>query len=142
MVSLPRIDKFLWSIRVFKTRSDATEACKGGKVLVNGLVAKASREVKVGDSVEVRKGPVRHRYQILELLANRVAAKDVAFYALDITPPEELAKSISSLNTTSVWRERGTGRPTKKERRAIDRLMGSDEEQGGGDDSMLFNPHL
>jgi len=123
MESLPRIDKYLWAIRVFKTRSDAAEACRGGKIKINGLEAKASREVRTGDLLEVRKGPVHYRYQVLGLLEQRVAAKSLAPYVLDITPPEELAKAQKPNETVLVWRERGTGRPTKKERRDIDRLM-------------------
>ena len=128
METFPRIDKYLWAIRVFKTRSDAADACKSGKVAVNGQPAKQSKEVKTGDMLEVRKGPVHYRYQVLALLEQRVAAKNLAPYVLDITPPEELAKGETHHETVLVWRERGTGRPTKKERREIDRLMGQLEE--------------
>lgn len=123
METTPRLDKYLWSVRVYKTRSEAADACKGGKVSVNTQPAKPSREVKVGDVIEVRKGAVRHRYQVLALLGNRVAAKNVDPYISDITPPEELAKGAVRNETILVWRERGAGRPTKKERRDIDRLM-------------------
>jgi len=123
MDTLPRIDKYLWAVRLFKTRIDAADACKGGKVLVNGLPAKPSKEVKEGDTLEVRKGPVRYRYQIVAPLSNRVAAKNLAPYLLDITPPEELAKEVTHKEALLVWRERGSGRPTKKERREIDKLM-------------------
>ena len=119
----PRIDKYLWAIRVFKTRSDATDACKSGKVTVNGLDAKPSREVRVGDEVVVRKGAVRHSYKVLSLLKQRVAAKELDQYVLDTTSPQELAKGQKPKETLLMWRERGTGRPTKKERRDMDRLM-------------------
>ena len=125
METLLRIDKYLWAIRVFKTRSDAADACRSGKVTLNGQEAKPSKEVKIGDLLEVRKGPVRYRYKILALLEQRVAAKNLAPYVLDVTPPEELAKGADHHQTALVWRERGTGRPTKKERRDIDRLMDS-----------------
>ena len=123
MDTLPRVDKYLWSIRVFKTRTDSADACRGGKVLVNGLSAKPSREVKAGDLLEVRKGSIRYRYQILAPLEHRVAAKDLAPYVLDITPPEELAKGDAQNESLLVWRERGAGRPTKKERRNMDKLL-------------------
>jgi len=123
METLPRIDKYLWAIRVFKTRSDAADACRSGKVRLNNMEAKPSKEVKAGDLLEVRKGPVRYRYQVLGLLEQRIAAKNLTPYILDITPPEELAKGQKPNESVLMWRERGTGRPTKKERRDIDRLM-------------------
>ena len=122
-MNAPRLDKYLWAIRVFKTRSEAAEACKGGKVKVNGLEAKASREIKLDDVLTVRKGPVFYSYKVLAFLENRVAAKNLEPYVLDITPPEERAKGEKPNETVLVWRERGAGRPTKKERRDIDRLM-------------------
>ena len=122
-MNAPRLDKYLWAIRVYKTRSEATEACKGGKVKVNGLEAKASRDVKLDDVLTVRKGPVFYSYKVLAFLENRVAAKNLEPYVLDITPPEERAKGEKPNETVLVWRERGAGRPTKKERRDIDRLM-------------------
>ena len=123
METLPRIDKYLWAIRVFKTRSDAADACRSGKIKINNLEAKPSREVRVGDVLEVRKGPVHYRYQVLGLLEQRVAAKNLTPYVLDITLPEELAKGQKPNESLLVWRDRGAGRPTKKERREIDRLM-------------------
>ena len=123
METFPRLDKYLWAIRVFKTRSDAADACRSGKVRVNDWEAKPSREVRVGDMLEVRKGPVHYRYQVLGILEQRVAAKNLAPYVLDTTPPEELAKVQKPNETLLGWRDRGTGRPTKKERRDIDRLM-------------------
>jgi len=120
---LPRIDKYLWAIRVFKTRADATDACKSGKVCVNGQPVKSSREVKVGDVIVVRKGPVHYSYKVLALLMQRVGAKNLAPNVLDITPPEELAKGEKHNESVLVRRDRGAGRPTKKERRDIDRLM-------------------
>jgi len=120
---LPRIDKYLWAIRVYKTRTDAADACKSGKVLVNGQAAKPSREVRIGDIIVVRKGPVYYSYKVLSPIIQRVAAKNLAPYVLDITPPEEIAKSQQHSETALVWRARGSGRPTKKERRNIDRIM-------------------
>ncbi|MCF0177823.1 MAG: RNA-binding S4 domain-containing protein [Bacteroidales bacterium] len=117
-----RIDKYLWSIRVFKTRTDATDACRGNKVYVNGQEAKPSREVKSGDIVEVRKGAVRHKYKVLSPVERRQGAKEVPKYAEDITPPEEIAKLHAPVETFFVQRDRGAGRPTKKERRQMETL--------------------
>lgn len=118
-----RIDKYLWSIRVFKTRSDAAEACRSGRVLVNGATAKSSKDIKRGDTIEVRKGPVRYSYQVLELVDKRQGAQLVPNYAVDITPQYELDKLVAPNETIFLKRDRGTGRPTKKERREIDRLL-------------------
>ncbi len=128
-----RLDKWLWAVRVYKTRSDAAEACRTGKVAVNGTEAKPSREVRAGDEVSVRKMPVTYRYRVLASVSSRQAAKDVAQYMLDITPQEELDKLNVPRETVFVRRDRGMGRPTKKERRDIEGLMeglttGSDDE--------------
>ncbi len=118
-----RLDKFLWSIRVFKTRSEAADACKSGRVQVNSLEAKASKEVKAGDIVSVRKGAVRYEYRIILPVGNRQGAKSVSEYAENITPQSELDKLNTPKESIFVTRERGSGRPTKKERRDIDKLM-------------------
>lgn len=118
-----RIDKFLWSIRVYKTRTEAADACRSGKVSVNGAEAKAFRDVKAGDTVSVRKGSVRFQYRVIVPIGNRVGAKLVPEFAEDITPQEELDKLNAPFETVYVRRDRGTGRPTKKERRDLDRLM-------------------
>ena len=123
MTNHPRIDKYLWATRLFKTRTEATEACRSGKVTTNGQPAKPSREVTPGDIITVRKGPISHTYKVLSLLPQRVSAKNLSPYILDITPPEELSKAQTHHQTALVWRERGTGRPTKKERRDIDHIM-------------------
>ena len=87
-----RIDKYLWSIRVYKTRTDATDACKGGKVRVNGSDIKPSKAVKAGDIITARKGAVAYTYKVLQLIDKRQGAKLVPNYAENLTPPEELAK--------------------------------------------------
>lgn len=122
MADSVRIDKYLWAIRLFKTRSEATDACKGNKVKVNGNVAKPSREIKIGDSLEVRKGAVLFTYKVVALLENRVGAKLVPDYAENLTPEAELAKLKAPVETFFVRRDRGTGRPTKKDRREMDSL--------------------
>lgn len=130
-----RIDKWLWSVRLFKTRTDAAEACKSNRVLVNGSTVKASREVRIGDEIAVRKMPVIYRYRVLELLSNRQPAKNVPIYMLDITPPEELAKLEMSALGAFAQRDRGMGRPTKKERRDIEELLdGTDNDDDNDDD--------
>ena len=118
-----RLDKYLWAVRVFKTRSDAADAIRNNRVLVNDAYAKPSREVKEGDIISVKKMPVNYRYKVLELVSSRQGAKNVPQYCLNITPQEELDKLTVPRETIFVVRERGTGRPTKKERREIDALM-------------------
>ena len=118
-----RLDKYLWAVRVFKTRSDAADAIRNNRVLVNDAYAKPSREVKQGDVIAVKKQPVTYQYKVLELVSSRQGAKNVPQYCINITPQEELDKLTIPRETVFVFRERGTGRPTKKERREIDALM-------------------
>ena len=120
-----RIDKYLWAIRVFKTRTDATEACKGGKVKVDGVNAKPSKEVKPGDILQVRKGSVTFTYKVLQPLEKRVGAKLVPDYAENLTPESELEKLHAPVETFFVTRDRGAGRPTKKERREMEEAWAS-----------------
>jgi ribosome-associated heat shock protein Hsp15 len=117
-----RIDKYLWAIRVYKTRTDATDACKGGKIRINGLDIKPSKTVKVGDVITARKGSVTYTYKVLDLLEKRVGAKLVENYALNQTPAEELEKLRVPIETFFLKRDRGAGRPTKKDRRQMDLL--------------------
>ena len=118
-----RLDKYLWAVRIFKTRSDAADDVRNNKVTVNGSYAKPSREVKLGDVIAVRKQQVTYSYKVLDLVSSRQPAKNVPLYCLDITPQEELAKLNVPRETIFVFRDRGTGRPTKKERRDLDSLM-------------------
>lgn len=118
-----RLDKYLWAIRVFKTRSDAADAIRNNRVLVNDSYCKPSREVRVGDVISVKKQPVTYQYRVLDLVSSRQGAKNVPLYSENITPQEELDKLQVPRETIFVFRERGTGRPTKKERREIDALM-------------------
>ncbi len=119
-----RVDKWLWAVRIYKTRSDAAEACRTGKVTINGSEAKPSKEVKEGDVLTVKKVPVmRFTYKVLGIVERRLPAKDVPTYCLDMTPQEELDKLNPPKETIFVTRDRGTGRPTKKERRDLDALM-------------------
>lgn len=131
-----RLDKYLWAVRVFKTRSDAADAIRNNRVMVNDAYAKPSREVKIGDRISVRRQAVTYQYKVLDLVSSRQGAKNVPQYCLDITPEEEKAKLNVPRETIFVFRDRGTGRPTKKERRELDSLMDgffyddSDDELG------------
>lgn len=118
-----RLDKYLWAVRIFKTRSDAADAVRTNKVTVNGSYAKPSREVKIGDVIAVRKQAVTYSYKVLDLVSSRQPAKSVPAYCLNTTPQEELDKLNVPRETIFVFRDRGTGRPTKKERRELDGLM-------------------
>lgn len=117
-----RVDKYLWAIRVYKTRADATDACKGNKVHINGADAKPSKCVKSGDTVTVRKNEVTFTFKVIEPVDKRQGAKLVSSYAENLTPPEELEKLHRPVETFFLKRERGAGRPTKKERREMDNL--------------------
>lgn len=118
-----RIDKYLWAIRVFKTRSEAADACKSGKVKVNDIEAKPSRDVKENDMITVRKGSIYFTYRVIVPIDKRVGAALVPQYAEDLTPDEEREKLNAPFETIFMRRDRGTGRPTKKERRTLDRLL-------------------
>ena len=118
-----RLDKYLWAVRIFKTRSDAAEAVRTNKVLVNDAYAKPSREVKCGDRITVRRQQVVYSYRVVGLVTSRQPAKNVPEYCVNVTPQEELAKLDVPRETVFVTRDRGTGRPTKKERRELDSLM-------------------
>lgn len=119
-----RIDKWLWAVRIFKTRSDAADACRTNRVLTDGAFTKPSREVKVGNVISVRKGVVTYSYRVKDLVSSRQPAKNVSLYMDDITPRSELDKLNVPRETIFISRDRGSGRPTKKERRQIDDLMG------------------
>lgn len=118
-----RLDKYLWAVRIFKTRSDAADAIRQNRVLVNDAYAKPSREVKLGDMISVRRERVHYSYKVLDLVSSRQPAKNVPMYCLNCTPQEELDKLNVPHETIFVFRERGMGRPTKKDRRNIDALM-------------------
>lgn len=119
-----RIDKWLWTMRIFKTRSDAADACRNNKVLVNDAYIKPSRDVKPGDLVKVKKNLITYTFRIFEIIGNRQGAKNISQYMENLTPQSELDKLMPPRETIFIQRDRGTGRPTKKERREIDDLMG------------------
>ena len=115
-----RIDKWLWAARIFKTRSIAADACKNGRVMVNNVLVKPSRTVKEGDVVSVRKPPVTYSFKILKTIEQRVGAKLLSDIYENVTTPDQY--ELLEMNRISgfVDRARGTGRPTKKDRRAMD----------------------
>ncbi len=118
-----RIDKWLWAVRIFKTRSQATAACRKGRVMIRNMPVKPSRILKIDDIVEVKHPPVNHSYRVKGLLGKRLSARRILDYVENITPPEELNK-LSRRDTFFIKRDKGTGRPTKKERRTIDKITG------------------
>ncbi|MBQ5984733.1 MAG: RNA-binding S4 domain-containing protein [Bacteroidales bacterium] len=122
MAGTVRVDKFLWAIRAFKTRTDATDACKGGKVKIGEANAKPSKFVQSGDILQVRKGSVTFTYKVLQPLERRVGAKLVPEFAENLTPASEIEKLRTPVETFFVKRDRGAGRPTKKDRREIEEI--------------------
>jgi ribosome-associated heat shock protein Hsp15 len=118
-----RIDKYLWAVRIFKTRALASEACKKGRVMISEMSVKPSRTVVPGDVITVRKPPVNYAYKVLDPIQKRVGAKLVDQYMVDVTPREELDK-LTMKDDFYLSRDRGAGRPTKKERRLLDNLRG------------------
>lgn len=115
-----RIDKFLWSVRIFKTRSIATEACRKGRVTINNITVKPSRLITSGDVIVVKKPPVNYSFRVIEPIENRVGAKIIENYVEDLTPEEEKQKLEYKNMSFTGFREKGSGRPTKKERRELD----------------------
>lgn len=120
MNSEARIDKWLWAARIYKTRTLASDACKNGRITINGALAKPSRTVKVGDKVEIKKSPITYSFRVLQTIEKRVGAKLLPEVFENVTPPEQY--ELLEMNRISgfVDRARGTGRPTKKDRRALD----------------------
>lgn len=120
--NIVRIDKWLWAARLFKTRSLAADAIKGGKVKINGTAVKPSREVKEGEVIQVQIEQLHKVVQIKTLVKNRVSPKQVADVYTDLTPAEEYERIEFMHAYKTEWRDRGAGRPTKKERRMMEKL--------------------
>ena len=133
-----RIDKWLWAARIFKTRSIAADAIKNGRVTIQGVNVKPSRMVKVGEVVSVRKPPVTYSCKILQTIEQRVGAKLIPGIYENVTPPDQY--ELLEMNRISgfINRQRGTGRPTKKERRALDEFVAPSLE-GYGDFDFDFD---
>lgn len=123
MAETARIDKWLWAARIFKTRSIASDACKNGRVTIGGVNMKPSRSVKVGDVVSVKKPPVTYSFKVLKTIEQRVGAKLIPEIYENVTDPKQYELLEMSRISGFVDRARGTGRPTKKERRALDAFV-------------------
>ena len=115
-----RLDKWLWAARIFKTRSIAADACKNGRITMEGVKQKASKMIKEGDIIEVRKPPITYAFKVLKAIQNRVGAKLVPEVMENVTAPDQLEILEVSKISGFVNRAKGTGRPTKKERRELD----------------------
>lgn len=115
-----RVDKWLWAVRMFKTRSLAADACKKGRVLMQGVAVKPSRELKVGDVLQVRRNPIIYTFKVVALTQNRVGAKLVPQFMENVTAPDQLELLEVLKLDQSNRRAKGLGRPTKKERRDLD----------------------
>lgn len=120
-----RIDKFLWAVRIYKTRTIASEACSKGQVIINGIPVKPSRTIKQGETILVRKPPYVNTYLVHKLLETRLSAQKIQEYIEEITPSEELMKREIIRMQKNAIRDKGAGRPTKKERREIDKFTGN-----------------
>ncbi|MBR1515200.1 MAG: RNA-binding S4 domain-containing protein [Paludibacteraceae bacterium] len=130
-----RVDKYLFAMRIYKTRSIAADACKAGRVTMNGVPLKPSRTFSIGNKFSVRKGPITYTYEILRLSENRLGAKLVPEYLRDITPPDQLELLELSRLSAQAYRDRGTGRPTKKDRRDIEQFIADFDEWDEEEDS-------
>lgn len=123
-----RVDKFLWCVRYYKTRSLATTACKKGHIKINGSVVKPSREVYPTDKIEIRKNQINYQITVNDLPPNRVGAKLVDIYRTDTTPKEAFLIQDQLKFAKDYYRKKGTGRPTKKDRRDIDEYYNENEQ--------------
>jgi len=118
-----RIDKYLWAVRYFKTRSQAAEACKKHHVQINGITAKPAKEVFPGDKITLRKNQIEYQLEVLNLPPNRIGAKLVSLYVKDTTPPEAFRHVELARQAQLYYRQKGTGRPTKKDRRKLEEFL-------------------
>ena len=123
MADTARIDKWLWAARIFKTRSIAADACKNGRVTIGGVSMKPSRTIKVGDIINVKKPPITYSFKVLKTIEQRVGAKLLPEIYENVTDPKQYELLEMSRISGFVDRARGTGRPTKKERRALDAFV-------------------
>lgn len=124
-----RVDKYLFAMRIYKTRSIAADACKKGRITMHGVELKPSRTFKIGDKFSVRKGPITYSYEVLRLSENRLGAKLVPDYMRDITTPDQLELLELARLAGKSGRDRGTGRPTKKDRREMEVFFSDDYDE-------------
>lgn len=125
-MSEARIDKWMWAVRIFKTRTIAAEACKKGRITINGAFVKASRMVKPGDVIQVRKPPIIYSFKVLQSIEKRVGAKLVPEMMANVTAPDQLELLEMSHVSGFIDRARGTGRPTKRDRRSMEGFTASE----------------
>jgi ribosome-associated heat shock protein Hsp15 len=121
-----RIDKFLWAVRIYKTRTLAAEACDKGRVIIDGNSVKSSRHIKTGDILLISKPPVIHTFKILKVLSTRLSAELVKQYIEELTSAEEFLKAENLRLQKNPARDRGAGRPTKRDRRKMDDAFGNE----------------
>jgi ribosome-associated heat shock protein Hsp15 len=126
-----RLDKWLWAVRVYRTRTQAAEACRAGQVRINGQTVRPSRDVRVGDTLTARGERITRTVRVRALLENRISAAQVAEFLEDLTPPEERSRPSEPDFRVPAWRPAGAGRPTKRERRQMNEWL----ERSGGEDS-------
>ncbi len=124
-VEAPRLDKYLWAIRLFKTRTLATDAIRAGHVTINQQNPKPAHEVKIGEVYEIKQDVITRTIKVIALLDRRVGAKLVPTYAQDLTPASEYLKQMQAREQAPLKRDPGAGRPTKRDRRAIEKLLGN-----------------
>lgn len=122
-----RVDKWLWVIRQYKSRSLATEACEKGRIIISEQIVKPSRLIKEGDIVEVKRTGLTRKLKVLKLFHNRLAAKLVPEYCEDLTPQADIDAYKARLSRITIYRDPGTGRPTKQERRALDDFLNPED---------------
>ena len=134
-----RIDKWLWAARIFKTRTLACAACKKGQVTMNGVQLKPSRMIKVGETVEVRKPPITYSFRVLQAIEKRVGARLIPEILENVTPPEQYELLEMSKISGFIDRAKGTGRPTKKERRDLDFFLDDEEEDDSEMEDSAYN---
>jgi ribosome-associated heat shock protein Hsp15 len=139
MADEARIDKWLWSARIYKTRSQAVDACKNGRITINGVTVKPSHTIKVGITVCVKKSPITYSFKVLKCIEQRVGAKLLPEIYENVTDPKQYELLEMSRISGFVDRARGTGRPTKKDRRSLDAFTGP-VEFGFDDDDDDDNP--
>ena len=137
VINEARIDKWLWAARIFKTRSMAADACKNGRVTMGGVNVKPSRTIKVGDTVSVRKPPITYSFKVLKAIEMRVGAKLLSEVYENVTTPDQYELLEMTRISGFIDRARGTGRPTKKERRSLDAFLIEDDEFFDMDDDFL-----
>jgi ribosome-associated heat shock protein Hsp15 len=115
-----RIDKFLWCVRLYKTRAIATEECKKNRVFLDDIPLKPSKEILVGEIYKIRKNQIDYKIQVIQIPPNRIGAKLVSLYIKDLTDPEQIEMMKTRTKTQNYYRQKGLGRPTKKDRRELD----------------------